>query len=108
MAITLVELMELSAIELAEKIDNGEEITSTLVKSSISLLKMDVMKVKGIGLKLVGNSDQKTEYENRESSLYSRINYLNGLYRELLDSETGSKDSELIFFIGGQYDREME
>lgn len=105
--ITLVELLSLGSIELADKIDNGEEITSALVKKSITLLKMEISKVKGIGLKEAQNDKQRTEYEQRESALYSRLNFLKDLYKELLDIEDGNEPED-VFFIGNQYDSEME
>ena len=106
--ISLVELLTLGSVELADKIDGGETITSALVKKSITLLKMEISKVKGIGLKKVENDAQKIEYERQETVLYSRLNFLNDLYKELLDAETGSDDTASVWFIGSMYDTEME
>ena len=68
---------------------------------------MEISKAKGIGLKIVKNDKQDIEYEQIETALQDRLSFLEDLYKELLDAETGSKDTAPVLFFGSQYDSEL-
>lgn len=106
MGFTLVELLTMDTLEMAERIDGGEVITSTLVKKAINLLKAQIAQVRGIGMSKAENDKQTVEYERKEDALQQRLYFLSQMYSDLKAEEDG-ETSEKIFFIPREEDSDM-